>query len=113
MAYDDTTAELLRDLLGDDPRVTEKKMFGGLCFMLNGNMLCGVHSQKVGGGAMFRVGEGGEADALSQPGTKPMEMTGRRMKGFVDVTADALSDKRVRQNMLDLALAYVAPMPAK
>ena len=113
MAYDDATADLLREMLDDDPRITEKKMFGGLCFLLSGNMLCGVHSRKVGGGAMFRVGEDGEASALALPGTKPMEMTGRRMKGFIDVTADALEADVTRKQMLDLALAYVGPMPAK
>ena len=113
MAFDETTAELVRTALDDDPRITEKKMFGGLCFMLNGNMLCGVHSQKVGGGAMFRMSPEDEARALKTPGAKPMEMTGRRMKGFVDVDAAALGDDAVLKTMLEFALAYVGPMPAK
>ena len=113
MAYDEPTAARVRAALDGDPRVTEKKMFGGLCFMLDGNMLCGVHSQKVGGGAMFRVGEAGEPTALSLPGAKPMEMTGRRMKGFIDLPATTLEDARQLRTALDLALGYVGPMPAK
>ena len=113
MAYDEATATRVREALGDDPRITDKKMFGGLCFLLNGNMLCGVHSQKVGGGAMFRVGPGNEAEALTLMGAKPMEMTGRRMKGFVDVGAEALDDDAALGRMLGLALAYVGPMQAK
>ena len=113
MAFDETTAELVRAALDGDPRITEKKMFGGLCFLLNGNMLCGVHSRKVGGGAMFRVSPEDEPQALRTPGAKPMEMTGRRMKGFVDVSAESLDEDAVLKAMLGLALAYVGPMPAK
>jgi len=113
MAYDETTATLVRDALGTDPRITEKKMFGGLCFMLNGNMLCGVHSEKVGGGAMFRVGPEGEPEALEFQGAKPMEMTGRRMKGFIDVPAETLADSSGTKDLLALAIRFVGPMPAK
>ena len=64
MAYDEGHLTLLRDDLVDEPGIVEKKMFGGICFMLNGNMLCGVHK----GGGMFRVGKDLEAEALAIEG---------------------------------------------
>jgi hypothetical protein len=60
--------------------LSEKRMFGGLCFMLHGNMLCGVHK----GGGMFRIGKDNYAQALLLPGVSPMELTGRKMGGFVE-----------------------------
>ena len=64
MAYDEGLAELMRGDLAGVPGITEKKMFGGLCFLLDGNMLCGVHK----GGGMFRVGKDNEAAALAGRG---------------------------------------------
>ena len=80
MAYDEGLAQVLRDALTGTDGITEKKMFGGLCFMLNGNMLCGVHKD----GAMYRVGKDHEDAALSLPGARKMDFTGRPMGGFID-----------------------------
>lgn len=112
MAYDETLAGQLRDRLDGHPDITERKMFGGLCFMLRGNMLVGVHGDKRGGGAMFRVGPEREAAALALPGTRPMDMTGRPMTGFVDAAPEALDDS-TQARLLALALDYVGLMPAK
>lgn len=109
MAYDEGLAELLRGDLIDRPGVSERKMFGGLCFMLNGNMLCGVHK----GGGMFRVGKDNEAAALALPGVGPMQFTGRKMGGMIDITDAALADDTSRAKCLELALDFVAPLPAK
>ena len=68
MAYDEGLAQRVREALAHRPDLTERKMFGGLCFMLNGNMLCGVHK----GGGMFRVGKDNEAAALELPGVAPL-----------------------------------------
>lgn len=108
MAYDEGLAQLLRDDLADR-RVTEKKMFGGLCLMLNGNMLCGVHK----GGGMFRVGKEREAEALAVPGARPMNFTGRPMGGMVECTPEALGDDATRARLLGLALDFTASLPAK
>ena len=114
MAHDEGLAQLLRDALADRSGVTEKRMFGGLCFMLNGNMLCGVHGAKSSnGGAMFRVGKDNEAEALAIEGAAPMTMTGRRMGGFVDATPETLADDAKRGRLLSLALDYVAALPPK
>jgi hypothetical protein len=71
MAYDEAHAEVLRQHLASTPCIIEKKMFGGLCFMPNGNMLCGVQK----GGAMFRVGKNNEQAALAIEGTSPLSFT--------------------------------------
>ncbi|HUS54425.1 MAG TPA: TfoX/Sxy family protein [Thermohalobaculum sp.] len=88
MAYDEGHAEILRDALRDVPGITEKRMFGRVCLLLNGNMLCGVHKD----GAMFRVGKQREAAALAIPGAREMTFTGRRMGGMIDVSDDAMGD---------------------
>lgn len=109
MAYDEGHLTLLRDDLIDETGIAEKKMFGGICFMLNGNMLCGVHK----GGGMFRVGKDLEADALAIVGAREMTFTKRPMPGFIDVDEDLLADDARRGQMLALAKTYVGAMPAK
>ncbi|MCB1389411.1 MAG: TfoX/Sxy family protein [Rhodobacteraceae bacterium] len=109
MAYDEGMAELLREALSDVPSLTEKKMFGGLCFMVQGNMLCGVHK----GGGMFRVGAQGFERALAVEGTRPMDFTGRPMTGFVEIGYEALGDDEARASLLDLAQSFVATLPPK
>ena len=107
MAYDEGAVQTLRDDLADLP-VSEKKMFGGLCFMLYGNMLCGVHKD----GAMFRVGPDAYQTALTMPGGGPMMFTTRPMKGFVECSADAFEDDTKRAAFLSLSLASVkSPSP--
>ncbi len=81
MVCDDAYAEILRNALDGLPGISEKKMFGGLCFMLNGNMLCGV----MKAGAMFRVGKAHEFAALDIEGALPLAFTGRKMGGLIEV----------------------------
>ena len=109
MAYDEGLAELMRGDLADETGITEQKMFGGLCFLLNGNMVCGVHS----GGGMFRVGKPREAEALAIEGAGPMTFTGRKMGGLVDVSDDCLADEDRRAALMGLALANARTLPAK
>ena len=109
MAYDQALAEVMRDALSDTPGIVEKKMFSGLCFMMDGNMLCGVHK----GGGMFRVGKDNVEAALAIEGARPMDFTGRPMKGFVDVTDEVLDDDNRRATLIALAKDFVGAMPAK
>lgn len=109
MAYDEGLAQLMRDDLADRPGIAEKKMFGGICFLLDGNMVCGVHK----GGGMFRVGKEREAAALAIEGAGEMTFTGRRMSGMVDVSEDCLSDEDARAALMALALANAAALPPK
>jgi len=82
MPYDPELAERMRVALMAWPGIAEKKMFGGYCWMLNGNMLCGVEVGRY----MFRVGPDLEAEALKR-GATPMDITGRPMRGIVWVKA--------------------------
>ena len=109
MAFDEGLAELLRNDLEDLPGITEKKMFGGLCFLQFGNMVCGVHK----GGAMFRVGKERQEEALAIEGARPMDFTGRVMGGFVDVSDDAVADDDARRRWMQMSLANVADLPPK
>ncbi len=109
MAYDAGLAQLMRDDLDGRDGITERRMFGGMCFILDGNMLCGVHQ----GGAMYRVGKQNEAAALAIPGAGPMQFTGRRMGGFVDIESDAMADDARRMQWLALAENFVSGLPAK
>ncbi len=85
MVYSEDLAERVRALFADDPGVTERKMFGGLCLMVNGNMALGVMENDL----MVRVGPDAYEDALAQPHCRKMDFTGRPMKGmvFVDLLA--------------------------
>ena len=106
MAYDEGLAEIMRSDLADEPGVEEKRMFGGLVFMLDGHMLCGVHKD----GGMFRVGKDRQATALAIDGVSEMAFTGRKMGGLVDVTEDLLSDDDRREILMDLAKQNVAAL---
>ncbi|SMH55599.1 TfoX/Sxy family protein [Maritimibacter sp. HL-12] len=109
MSYDEGLADLMRGDLTDTPGISEKRMFGGLAFMLDGNMLCGVHP----GGAMYRVGKDNEPFALAIPGAREMAFTGRRMGGFVELDDEAMADDTRRTRVLDLAFDFIRTMPAK
>lgn len=110
MAYDEGSAEIMRMDLAGESGITEQKMFGGLCFLKDGHMLCGVHK----GGAMYRVGKGATDKAMAIPGAVPMAFTGRVMGGFVDVPdpLDFANDAS-RAAWLRMALANAASLPPK
>jgi TfoX/Sxy family transcriptional regulator of competence genes len=92
------------------PFQTERKrMFGGVCLMLNGNMLMGTFR----GGAMARVAKADHAVAMKIPGAKPMVMKGRVMEGFILIDADSVEDDAALQRWVDTALAYNATLPHK
>jgi hypothetical protein len=109
MAYDEGLAQIFRDDFIRFEGVSEKKMFGGLCFMLNGNMLCGVHQD----GGMARVGKENEAAALQLEGVTPLSFTGRPMGGMVDLDANVITDYQRRADVMALAIEYVENLPAK
>jgi hypothetical protein len=109
MAYDEGLAQTFRDALADRSGVSERKMFGGLCFMLNGNMLCCTYRD----GGMYRVGKGNETAVLALPHVRPMTMTGRPMPGLVDVDRIAIDDDALRDRLMRLALDFVEALPPK
>ncbi|MEX2963864.1 TfoX/Sxy family protein [Microbulbifer sp. TYP-18] len=87
MSYNQELAKKIRELLADNEGLSEKQLFGGLAFMLNGNMACGV----VGEELLVRVGPDNYQQALGERFTRPMDFTGRPLKGMVYVEEDAIA----------------------
>lgn len=108
MAYDTAIADTMQADLGILPGLSEKKMFGGICFLLHDHMVCAVHSR----GAMYRVGKDRLPDALAL-GAQPMSMGTRVMGGWADLDPDTFQDGAIREALTGLALAHVATLPAK
>jgi hypothetical protein len=110
MARDEGLEELVRSYLNQAaPEATEKAMFGGRAWLLNGNLLCGARDD----GMLTRLGRDNEGWALELPDIIPMISRGRRMPGWVRAGADAFGDDALRQRLLDAALAFVRSLPAK
>jgi TfoX/Sxy family transcriptional regulator of competence genes len=105
----DELAERIRELIGGHPHGGEIRMFGGICFTLNGNMMVGTLKD---GELLARVGDAQEAAALKRPGARRMNFTVREMKGFSRVADDALDDNALRE-WISMATAFVGPMPPK
>ena len=101
-------AERLRAALAGRRHVTEKRMFGGTCFLLRDHMLCGTGS----GNFLFRVGKDAHAAAIKRRGAKAMVHGGRRMEGFIWVDP-ALCDARSIKAWMSLAAAYVGKLPPR
>ena len=109
MAFDNGLAERIRDLLLPRQSITEKKMFGGLAFMLNGYMFVGV----LGDTLMARVGPEAYAEALQQPHTREMDFTGKPMKGFVFVAPAGIVSDAALETWVNLCAQFVASLPPK
>lgn len=109
MPYDETLAQRVRDRLSGRPRYGEIKMFGGLCFTLGGHMACGVLDDRL----MVRVGVGGHEAALAEPDARPMDFTGRPLRGMVYVDAEHLVDEARLQHWVDRGAAHAAAQPPK
>jgi len=115
MAYDEGLAQIFEKDLIDRESVTSKKMFGGLCFLNNGHMLCGVHKSKdkLSDLAMFRVGPEHYAAALSLDGVGELSFTGRAMKGLVEADSDIFADDKRRHKLMEMALDFTGGLPPK
>lgn len=109
MAFDSELASRVREVLAVRNDVTEKKMFGGLCFMVAGHMCCGIASRNF----MLRVGPDQYETALNQRYAKPMDFTGRPLKGFVYVMPDGIKTKRDLTRWIGMGLDFVENLPAK
>ncbi len=109
MAYDEGLAERIRLVVDDRPGVTEKKMFGGLAFMLHDYMFCGVTNDEL----MARVGPDNYRSALSKPHVREMDFTGRPMKGYVFVEPAGVESDADLQYWVDLCAEFVLTLPPK
>ena len=107
MPIDERSAKRLRKALASHKNLREVKMFGGLCFMLNGHMLCGTGWN----GLMFRVGAEQHAAALER-GARAMEQKGRQMLGFVWVEPSTIDDRALK-SWLDMARQHVETLPPR
>jgi TfoX/Sxy family transcriptional regulator of competence genes len=103
MAYDEALADRVRSFIGRTHRdVEEKRMFGGLCFMVNGKMCVGVEKERL----MVRFDPALTDEVMKRPGCKPMDFTGRVMKGFVFVESLVLEPDDELEYWTKLALDY-------
>ena len=109
MAYDEGLAQRLRELLSDEPMVDEKKMFGGLAFIVRGNMCCGVLHDEL----IVRVGPERYADAIKQSHSREFDFTGRPMRGFVVVKPKGVESDEDLSTWVQLALDFVMSLPIK
>ena len=110
MAYDEALADRIRDLLAGEPGLSEQKMFGGLGFMIGGNMAVAASGQ---GGALVRV-DPEESDAIvASTSARPMEMRGRQMQGWLRVASEELRTKRQLEKWVRLGATYARSLPSK
>ena len=109
MAFDDKLAERMRKLLAEQGGVVEKRMFGGVAFLLHGNMCCGVHKDAL----MVRLAPEATDAALRKPHTRIFDLTGRPMKGWILVDAEGIKTAAGLRKWIDQGVAYAASLPAK
>jgi TfoX/Sxy family transcriptional regulator of competence genes len=109
VAYDEDLAQRVREVLAARSEVSERKMFGGIAFMVDGNMACGV----LGEDLIVRLGEEEGARALSEEGVRPFDFTGRPMKGIVYVSAERTSDDAGLTEWVEAGADYALSLPPK
>ena len=103
MAYNEKLADRVRELISQTHKnIEEKAMFGGLCFMVNDKMALGVEKERL----MIRLDPAKYDDVMEKEGCKPMDFTGKIMKGFVFVDVDVLTTKKKLDYWVQLALEY-------
>lgn len=109
MAYNEKLAERIRKVLENKDGVTEKKMFGGLSFLLNRHMCAGVLDDNL----VVRVGPEKNEEALKLPNARPMDFTGKPMKGFVYVAYDGYKTEKSLKKWVDMGLDFAKSLPPK
>ena len=109
MAYDEGLAQRIRESLDQVPDLVEKKMFGGVAFMVQGNMACGVHKDML----MVRVGPERYEETILMPHTRPFDMTGRPMKGWLLVEAGGMENETDLKDWLNQGIDFALTLPPK
>jgi hypothetical protein len=109
LVYDTSLAERLRQSLIKSPGLSEKKMFGGVAFLLNGNMVCGVYHKNL----VLRVGKDSYETAIKKKHTRPFDISGRPMRGWVMVEPAGYEGKKVLEAWIALAMEHVQRLPPK
>jgi len=108
MPHDEVLTDRVRALLKRREGVTEKAMSDGVCFMVNGNMCCGVANNDL----VLRLGEQGTAEGLQAPHTRPFEMSGRTMKTLLYVSPEGLESGDALEAWVERAVRFVRILPA-
>ncbi len=103
MAYDEKLADRMRKILKNYRGVSERKMFGGLAFMLRGKMFCGIIKEDL----VVRVGKERNEEALSKPHARPMDFTGKPMAGFVFVNSKGTKTDKSLENWIKMGIEFV------
>jgi len=109
MAYNEELAARIRTSLEGRPGVLERKMFGGIAFMIHGNMCCGVLNDDL----MVRVGPDSHEASLALPHARPMDFTGRPMKGMVFVGPEGINDDGALSGWIDRGVTFAQSLPKK
>ncbi len=109
MAYDEGLAERLRELCAENAGITEKKMFGGVAWMLRGNMFVGIVKNDL----MVRVGKEGNAAALALPHARPMDFSGKPMDGYVYVAPPGVASEQALAGWVDRGATFALTLPTK
>jgi TfoX/Sxy family transcriptional regulator of competence genes len=110
MAYDEGLANRIREAVAGEPGVTEKRMFGGLAFLVHGNMAVSASGQ---GGLLLRI-DPADAETLTQrPGARRFEMRGREMDGWLGIDSEVVASDEDLQAWVDIGVAYARSLPAK
>ena len=109
MAYDKGLAQRVREILEDEPGFDEKNMFGGICFLLFGNMVCGIIKDDL----IVRVGADRYAEMLKMPHARKFDLTGKPMKGWVVVLAAALDSDEELNDWVQRAVSFARTLPPK
>jgi hypothetical protein len=109
MAYDEKLTERIRAALKDAPGMEEKKMFGGVGFMLRGNMACGVHKDRL----VLRVDRQEHDEIMRMPHTSPFDITGKAMKGWLLVEPEGLESEKHFQEWVSMGVDYSLTLPPK
>ena len=109
MPYNRVIDERIRKIVGRWKNMNAKKMFGGVCYLLNGNMVCGVYKDFL----ILRLGEEKSKDAFEQPYTRPFDITGRPMKGWVMVEPEGIETDDSLSAWLEKARSFALTLPPK
>ena len=109
MAYKEEIQTRIKEMVSGWKSTAEKKMFGGICHLMNGNMFCGVYKEFL----ILRLGPDRTVDALKLPHVRPFDITGRPMKGWVMVAEDGFKSDKDLENWLDQARKFVETLPMK
>lgn len=110
MAYDEELADRIRELIGDEPGLTEQRMFGGLAFLVGGNMAVGASGH---GGILVRVDPEQTEELVARSSARPMEMRGREMKGWLRVDADDVRTRDDLARWVEVGASYARSLPPK